>query len=97
MLESGANPSSQHKAAAFLQLFLLSIVHKFFIMPQATFQGDNSFILSMAATLLVFQTQYKNTVETLACLSEAGTDVRVRSKAQGVSVGVETTVYKTTS
>lgn len=66
-------------------------------MPQATFQGDNSFILSMAATLLVFQTQYKDTAETLACLSEAGTDVRVRSKAQGVSVSVETKVYKTTS
>lgn len=66
-------------------------------MPQATFQRDKSFILSVAAMLLVFQTQYQSAVQTLTCQSEAGTDVGFRSEAQGLSISMETKLYPTTS
>lgn len=74
------------------QSFLLCTVHKSFIVPQATFQRDKGFILSMATMLLVFQTWYQSTVQTLACQSEAGTDGKVYKWGLGggglsVSVG----------
>lgn len=77
--------------------FLLCTVHKSFTTPQATFQRDKSFILSAAATLLVFQAQFQSAVQTHAYQNEAGTDVGVRSEARGLSVNAETKLHKTMS